>query len=76
MPMFLFSGTFFSVSLPRRRSRWWPVHASVPRREPVPWHRLGGALWWRQLVHIAFLSALAIAGTMVGRRTLARRLHA
>ena len=77
MPMFLFSGTFFSVSLlpaPLEVVAWFtPLFHGVSLCRGIA---LGGAVWWRQLVHITFLSALAIAGTMVGRRTLARRLYA
>jgi lipooligosaccharide transport system permease protein len=77
MPMFLFSGTFFAVSLlpaPLEVAAWFtPLFHGVSLCRGIS---LGGTPLWRQVVHTTFLVALAIAGTMVGRRTLARRLYA
>ena len=77
MPMFLFSGTFFSVSLlpaPLEVLAWFtPLFHGVSLCRGIA---LGGTPLWRQVVHVTFLAALAIAGTLVGRRTLARRLYA
>ena len=77
VPMFLFSGTFFSVSL---LPVWLQVVAwFTPLFHGVSLCRglaLGGVPVWQMAVHATFLVALAVAGVLVGRRTLARRIYA
>ena len=77
VPMFLFSGTFFSISL---LPAWLQVVAwFTPLFHGVSLCRglaLGGVPLWQMAVHTAFLVALAVAGVLVGRRTLARRIYA
>ena len=76
MPMFLFSGTFFSVSL---LPRWLQVVACfTPLFHGVSLCRgiaLGGTPAWQMVVHTTFLAALLVAGVLVARRTLAGKIY-
>jgi lipooligosaccharide transport system permease protein len=36
---------------------------------------LGGVPPWQMAVHVAYLLAFVVAGVVVGRRTLARRIY-
>jgi lipooligosaccharide transport system permease protein len=76
VPMFLFSGTFFSVSL---LPPWLQVVAwFTPLFHGVSLCRglaLGGVPPWQMAVHVAYLLAFVVAGVVVGRRTLARRIY-
>jgi lipooligosaccharide transport system permease protein len=77
VPMFLFSGTFFSITL---LPTWLEVVAwCTPLFHGVSLCRglaLGGTPGWQLAVHAAYLLALVVAGVLVGRRTLARRIYA
>jgi lipooligosaccharide transport system permease protein len=77
MPLFLFSGTFFPLSVLPWFLQW------IGWISPV-WHgtELGRVLsyghvepLWLSAVHVAYLAALAIAGLLLARRTYARRLE-
>jgi lipooligosaccharide transport system permease protein len=76
IPLFLFSGTFFPVS---QLPVWIrPVAYATPLWHGVALCRslslgtpdLGGAL-----VHVAYLSALALVGLLIGQRNYRRRLY-
>lgn len=75
IPLFLFSGAFFPIS------NLGPVLESLARITPL-WHgvdltrmlTLGQVDGWLALVHIAYLSLLAIAGWWWAQRRLARRM--
>jgi lipooligosaccharide transport system permease protein len=75
-PMFLFSGTFFSVDqLPPwlRVIAWFtPLFHGVSLCRGLA---LGGVPGWQLTVHVVFLVALLVVGVVVARRTLARRLY-
>jgi lipooligosaccharide transport system permease protein len=77
MPLYLFSGTFFSVDqLP-------PVLRAVAYASPL-WHgadlcrslTLGTAGWAVTSVHIGYLTAIVLIGLWFARRTFTRNLHA
>ena len=76
MPMFLFSGTFFSVSL---LPGWLEVVAwFTPLFHGVSLCRgiaLGGVPAWQLGIHAAFLLALLVAGLLAARRTLAGKIY-
>jgi len=76
VPMFLFSGTFFPIS---QLPDWLELLANV-----VPlWHgvelarglALGIETAWSPLIHIGYLVAWIIGGTLVGFRTFGRKLR-
>lgn len=75
MPMFLFSGTFFPVSLLPAWARGLVVLSPL-------WHAVelcraattGRGSWSGGVVHVAVLLACIAAGTIWGRRAFARRL--
>ncbi|MEV4412027.1 ABC transporter permease [Catellatospora sp. NPDC049609] len=76
MPLYLFSGTFFATAqLPE-------VLQHLVALTPL-WHgvelcralTLGTATWAGSLVHTGYLSAMALAGYLVARRTFHRHLH-
>jgi len=75
-PMFLFSGTFFSVDLlpPWLRVVAWftPLFHGVALCRGIA---LGGVPGWQMAIHTVVLVALVIGGTLAARRTLARRLY-
>jgi lipooligosaccharide transport system permease protein len=76
MPMFLFSGTFFPVDqLP---SVLQPIAVLTPLWHGVRLCRtlsLGDATLWGSLAHLAYLSALAVAGALIAARNYDRRLR-
>ncbi len=76
MPMYLFSGTFFSVEqLPAALQ-------SLMYALPL-WHgadlcrslALGTATPGMTLLHVAYLGALAVAGVLIGRATFRKVLY-
>ena len=75
-PMFLFSGTFFSVDqLPKwlRIVAWFtPLFHGVNLCRAAA---LGGVPGWQIAVNVAVLLALLVGGVLAARRTLARRLY-
>lgn len=77
MPLYLFSGTFFSVDqLP-------PILRAIAYVSPL-WHgadlcrslTLGTAAWALTSVHIGYLAAIVLIGLWFARRTFTRNLHA
>ena len=73
-PLFLFSGTFFPVSLLPGWAQWLVVfsplwHAVELCRAATTGH--GG---WVDLGHVAALCACVVAGAWWGHRTFTRRL--
>ncbi|MFC7244255.1 ABC transporter permease [Catellatospora aurea] len=76
MPLYLFSGTFFATTqLPEAVQH---LVALTPLWHGVELCRtltLGTATWAGSLTHIAYLTALALAGYLVARRTYHRNLH-
>jgi Nod factor-specific ABC transporter NodJ protein len=76
MPMYLFSGTFFSIE---QLPGW--LHGLV-RLTPL-WHgvdlcrtlSLGTATWGTSLIHVGYLSALTGAGLVLAARTYQKHLH-
>lgn len=77
MPLYLFSGTFFSVSqLP---SVLQPIVEVTPLWHGVELCRtltLGTATWSGSLVHVAYLACLSGVGYLIARRNYRRHLHA
>ena len=77
IPLFLFSGTFFPVT---QLPAWIrPVAYLTPLWHGVALCRgisLGTLTAGAALLHIGFLTVVAAAGLVVGRRTYERRLHA
>jgi lipooligosaccharide transport system permease protein len=77
IPMFLFSGTFFSTD---QLPRWLQVIAwFTPLFHGVSLCRgiaLGGEPVWQLAVHAAVLTALVVVGVIVARRTLSKRMYA
>jgi lipooligosaccharide transport system permease protein len=75
VPLFLFSGTFFPIA------QLTPVLQTIARVTPL-WHGveltrglvLGGLSAKMALVHVAYLSTLAIGGWLVARRTFTTRM--
>jgi lipooligosaccharide transport system permease protein len=76
-PMFLFSGTFFSVD---QLPRWMQVVAwFTPLFHGVELCRgisLGGTPAWRLAFNTLVLVALTVAGMVAARRTLSKRMYA
>jgi lipooligosaccharide transport system permease protein len=76
IPLFLFSGTFFPVS---QLPGWvQPIAYATPLWHGVALCRslsLGTATIGGTLIHVGYLTALAIAGIIVGDRTYRRRLY-
>ena len=76
-PMFLFSGTFFSVD---QLPRWMQVVAwFTPLFHGVNLCRgiaLGDVPGWQLVVNATVLLALLVAGVIVARRTLSKRMYA
>jgi lipooligosaccharide transport system permease protein len=75
IPMFLFSGTFFPVSRLPDVLRW--VAYLTPSWHGVDLCRsltLGRVDWGLALVHVVYLSALAVTGLVFALRTYRRRL--
>lgn len=76
MPMFLFAGTFFPLSVMPLALQWigWvsPVwHGTQLARQAT----YGAAEpLWLTLTHVAVLVAMAVAGVLVARRVYARRM--
>lgn len=74
-PLFLFSGTFFPVS---QLPGWLqPVAWATPVWHGVELARsltLGRAETWPALGHVAYLAAWCVAGTLLARRGLRRRM--
>jgi lipooligosaccharide transport system permease protein len=73
--MFLFSGTFFPVSRLPDVLRW--VAYLTPSWHGVDLCRsltLGRVDWGLALVHVVYLSALAVTGLVFALRTYRRRL--
>jgi lipooligosaccharide transport system permease protein len=73
-PLFLFSGTFFPVSLLPHAVRWVVVFSPL-------WHTVElcraatiGHASWTAVVHVAVLVGCVLAGRWWGHRTWARRL--
>jgi lipooligosaccharide transport system permease protein len=75
LPMFLFSGTFFPVSqLPavlRALAYLTPLWHGVDLARSLALGHPPGA---RALGHLAYLSVWAVAGTLLARAALGRRL--
>ena len=76
VPMFLLSGTFFSVSL---LPFWLEVVAWLtPLFHGVSLCRglaLGGTPAWQMALDVAYLGAMVVAGDLVARRTLSSRIY-
>jgi lipooligosaccharide transport system permease protein len=75
IPLFLFSGTFFPVSL--LPSWLQPLAEATPLYHGVALCRalvLGNATLGSSLVHVIYLAALTAVGFVVARRTYERRL--
>jgi lipooligosaccharide transport system permease protein len=76
IPLFLFSGTFFPVT---QLPEWIrPLAYATPLWHGVDLCRslsLGTATLGGALTHVAYLTALALAGLAVGLRTYRRRLY-
>jgi lipooligosaccharide transport system permease protein len=76
IPLFLFSGTFFPVS---QLPGWaQPIAYATPLWHGVALCRalsLGTASVGGTLAHVSYLTALTIAGIIVGHRTYPRRLY-
>jgi lipooligosaccharide transport system permease protein len=76
IPLFLFSGTFFPVT---QLPEWIrPLAYATPLWHGVDLCRslsLGTATWGSSLVHVAYLTAVALAGLAVGLRTYRKRLY-
>jgi lipooligosaccharide transport system permease protein len=77
MPLYLFSGTFFSVDQ-------LPTGLRVIAYATPLWHgvalcrslSLGTATWTGATVHVGYLLGLTGSGIVAARRTFRRRLHA
>lgn len=75
IPMFLFSGAFFPIANLSGWMEW------LARLTPL-WHGvdltrmlvLGQVDWWAALVHVAYLTVLAVGGYLVAVRQLRKRL--
>jgi lipooligosaccharide transport system permease protein len=76
IPMFLFSGTFFPIT---QLPDWIrPLAYATPLWHGVALCRsltLGVPDLGSALLHVAYLTALALAGLLVGQRTYRRRLY-
>lgn len=76
MPLYLFSGTFFSVSQ-------LPLALRVLAYITPLWHgvqlcralTLGHAGWAASLGHVAYLAGLAVVGMLIAARTYRKRLY-
>jgi lipooligosaccharide transport system permease protein len=77
LPLYMFSGTFFPVErLPSAlRALAWatPLWHGVDLARAVA---LGTATPARTLIHLGYLTAMAVAGLLAARRTYRRTLHA
>jgi lipooligosaccharide transport system permease protein len=75
IPLFLFSGTFFPVAqLPAALEAFAKVTPLWHGVELTRGAILGGLGWRMAAVHIAYLSALVVAGWAVARRTFTTRM--
>lgn len=76
LPLYMFSGTFFPIE---RLPSWLrPLAWATPLWHGVDLGRavaLGTATPFRALVHVGYLTAMAVAGLLVARRNYRRTLH-
>jgi len=73
-PLFLFSGTFFPVSLLPDWARWLVVFSPLWHAVELCRAATTGHGSWTDLVHVAVLCACIAAGALWGHRTFTRRL--
>jgi lipooligosaccharide transport system permease protein len=73
-PLFLFSGTFFPVSLLPSSVRWLVVISPLWHTVELCRGATTGHLGWSAIVHVAVLVACVAAGRWWGHRTFARKL--
>ena len=75
-PLFLFSGVFFPISqlppLLQRLAAFTPLFHGVELVRGILLHTLDA---WTATLHAGYLATLVVAGAIVGRVTLDRRLH-
>jgi len=73
-PLFLFSGTFFPVSLLPDWARWLVVFSPLWHAVELCRAATTGHGSWADVGHVAALGACLLAGAWWGHRTFTRRL--